>query len=211
MNVARFIETLLVRDVLSYFVPGMLIALVLKIYQLDFGGVDLVKTAIADSVGETGQFWVFAFIAYVIGYLASTLLFYLEGTINRLTKFQIPLPSAEVMKSLKFAFGDWVEKADGKYLSRICQDYIETQDANFYFQKIDRLLLLRNLEMGVATVFLVWSIALFLSANLYGFLPLLATILLLMSGRRLNYDTKSQIFRSFYVLYRAEALRITAK
>jgi len=98
-------------------------------------------------------------------------------------------------------------------VSKICQNYVEIKDSNFYFLKIDRLILLRNIEMGCAGVFWILSIALFFSSTgwlkLYSALPFMATALLFVSSRVLNRETTQQIFMSFYVLFRDENLKLT--
>lgn len=218
MTVTRFFETLLVRDVFSHFVPGALIIIIIKMFGLDNGIVESVYNALKQVIGDGGAFGLSALITYFVGYLSSTILFYFEGYINRITKFEQDKPKPEVIESLRLAFGDWIEKSEKKskwiYISKLCQNYVEIKDSNFYFLKIDRLILLRNIEMGCAGVFAVLSSSLFISLagwqKLYGVLPLFATALLFVSSRVLNRDTTEQIFMSFYVLFREENLQLGA-
>jgi len=213
MTVTRFFETLLVRDVFSHFIPGMLIILIIKMFGLDNGVVESAYNASKSIIGDSGTFWAFALITYFVGYLSSTILFYFEGFINHITHFRQTKPEPEVLESLQLAFGDWVKKSDLGYVSKICQNYVEIKDSNFYFLKIDRLILLRNIEMGCAGVFWILSIALFFSSTgwlkLYSALPFMATALLFVSSRVLNRETTQQIFMSFYVLFRDENLKLT--
>lgn len=213
MTVTRFIETVLVRDILSYFAPGMLIVFIFKVLGLDMGAIDSINIVVKTAVGENGLFWVFAFVAYIVGYLASTIVFYIERMVNRITCFKLSKPKAEIVNSLNNAFGEWIKTSDWEYISKICQNYVEIKDSNFYFLKIDRLILLRNIEMGMASVFLTFSVALFISMagwlKLYGLLPLIVTTLLFASGRVLNRETVQQIFISFYVLMRDENQKLT--
>lgn len=218
MTVTRFFETLLVRDVFSYFVPGTLIIIIIKTFGLDNGIVELIHNAVKQVIGDGGAFGLSALITYFVGYLSSTILFYFEGYINRITKFEQDKPKPEIIESLRLAFGDWIEKSEKKskwiYISKLCQNYVEIKDSNFYFLKIDRLILLRNIEMGCAGVFAVLSSSLFISLvgwqKLYGILPLFATALLFVSSRVLNRDITEQIFMSFYVLFREENLQLGA-
>jgi hypothetical protein len=218
MTVTRFFETLLVRDVFSHFVPGALIIIIIKMFGLDHGIVESTYNTLKQVIGDGGAFGLSALITYFVGYLSSTILFYFEGFINRFTRFELDKPTPEIIDNLRLAFGDWIEKPEKKsnwvYISKICQNYVEIKDSNFYFLKIDRLILLRNIEMGCAGVFTVLSIALCSSLTgwqlLYIIFPLLATALLFVSSRVLNRETTEQVFMSFYVLFREEKLRLEA-
>ncbi len=218
MTITRFFETLLVRDVFSHFVPGALIILIIKMFGLDNGIIKLVYDTLKHIIGDGGALGLSALITYFVGYLSSTILFYFEGLMNRISKFKQKEPKPEIIESLRLAFGDWIKKPEKKnedkwaYISKICQNYVEIKDSNFYFLKIDRLILLRNIEMGCAGVFTVLSVALCISLTglqkCYSLLPLSATVLLFISSRILNRDTTEQIFMSFYVLSKKESLQL---
>lgn len=220
MTLTRFFETLLVRDVFSHFVPGALIIIIIKMFGLDNGIVESIYNTLKQVIGDGGAFGLSALITYFVGYLSSTILFYFEGFINRIFKFKQDKPKPEIIENLRLAFGDWIEEPEKKpkdkwaYISKICQNYVEIKDSNFYFLKIDRLILLRNIEMGCAGVFAVLSIGLCSSLTgwerLYSILPLIATALLFVSSRVLNRDTTEQIFVSFYVLFREEKMHLEA-
>ena len=203
MSLSRFIETLLVRDVLSYFIPVTLITLIVTGFNLDFGVSQFFITAIRTTVGDIGVVLGCSGIVYVIGYMASTLIFYLEKVLPLKKRFHVPEPKPEILAVLEQSFGNWVKKADHHYLAIICQNYIELKEPDYYFRKIDRLILLRNFEMGIASVFLTLSIALFISfvgvLKLYGFLPLVITILLIYSSNAVKFSMLGQTFISFYV------------
>jgi hypothetical protein len=219
MAVTRFFETVLVRDIFSNLVPGALIIIIIKICGLDNGIVQLSYDTLKQVIGESGAFWMSALVAYFVGYLSSTILFYFEGFINRITHFEYTKPNPEIIESLQLAFGDWIKKYEKKpdwgYISKICRNYVEIKDSNFFFLKIDRLIWMRNIEMGCTGVFSVLSIGLCISLTgwlrLYSILPLTAAILLLISSRVLNRETTQQIFISFYILFREENLQLEAK
>jgi hypothetical protein len=191
----------------------MLILFIFKVFGLDMRAIDSITSVVKSVIGDSGLFWVFAFVAYIVGYLASTIVFYIEKLVSRITRFKISKPKPEIVASIKNAFGEWVDTSDWEYTSKICQNYVEIKDSNFYFLKIDRLILLRNIELGLASVFLTFSIALFVSMvgwlRLYGFLPFIVTVLLFASSRVLNRETAQQIFISFYVLKRDENLKLS--
>ncbi|MBK9927098.1 MAG: hypothetical protein IPP66_17655 [Anaerolineales bacterium] len=215
MSLSRFVETLLIRDVLSYFIPGTLITLIVTGFNLDFGVSQFFITAIRTTVGDVGVIFGCTGIVYVIGYMASTLIFYLENILPLKRQFHVPEPKPEILAILEQSFGNWVKKADYHYLAIICQNYIELKEPDYYFRKIDRLILMRNFEMGIASVFLTLSIVLFISfagvLKLYGFLPLFITILLVYSSNVIKFSMLGQTFTSFYVSFQGKPLQKESK
>jgi hypothetical protein len=203
MSLSRFIETLLVRDVFSYFIPGTLITLIVTGFNLDWGTSHFFINAIRTTVGDSGVILGCSGIVYLIGYLASTLIFYLEKLLPLKKHFFVSEPSPEILESLEKTFRKWVKKADRHHLALICQNYIELKEPDYYFRKIDRLNLLRNFEMGIASVFFTLSIALIVSlsglSKLYGLLPLVITVLLIYSSNTVKFNMLGQTFISFYV------------
>jgi len=192
-----------VRDILSYFIPGTLITLIVAGFKLDFGMSQLFLTTIRATVGDIGVILGCTGIVYLIGYTASTLIFYLEKILPLKKWFHVPEPKPEILESLGQTFGNWVKKADRHYLAIVCQNYVELKEPDYYFRKIDRLILLRNFEMGIASVFLTLSIALFVSfsglSKFYGFIPLAITVLFIISSNSVKFGMLGQTFISFYV------------
>jgi hypothetical protein len=215
MSLSRFIETLLIRDVLSYFIPGMLITLTITEFGFDRGASLHVITSLKSSIGNAGAVIVCIGIVYVMGYLASTIMFYFEKALPFIKRFHVREPKPEIQTSLEQTFGNWTKKASNEYLAIICQNYIELTEPDYYFRKLDRLILLRNFEMGMASVFLTLAISLFLVLTsipkLFGLIPLLVSIFLIYSSNKVKYDMYDKAFVSFYISTQRKAMALKVK
>ena len=190
MNFAKFAETLLVRDFLSYLVPGGLIVLILLGFRLDGG----IAASLSQLLSPIGGDWVKAVVVgalcYVTGYLASTLLFYLRGWIRPFRRPQPQDPAPEVVERLVKIFGPWVSKEPPSRAVALGLHYVEVAKPDHYFEKIERRVVLRNFEVSLAAVLITLAVALVLSLSgwqlLFGFVPLIGAILLLLSSRNLE-------------------------
>ena len=189
MTVAKFAETLLLRDFLSYLAPGALILLMLTDAGLDGGFTQ----RIADLSTYWDRGWVAVLtigtLCYIVGYLASTALFYVRGWIKPLRR---PAPEIHQAARDKAAtiFGAWIAAEAPEKIVALCLHYVEVLKPDHYFEKIERRVVLRNFEVSLAAVFLVFALTLALAMSGWhrftALVPVLLAILLLVSRRNLD-------------------------
>lgn len=208
MNFAKFIENLLLRDVLSYVMPGSLIILIFIAYGLDNGTILPILKNASDIGGELAALLGFAGVAYVIGYLASTALFYLRDRIRWFKKPDIQPIRPEIMTKLKQTFGYWVETTSPRYLTAICLHYVEIRKPEYYYEKIERRTSLRNFEVGIAAVLVMLGIAQLIALQgyfkLFAVLPLLGAYAMMRSSRNLDAAIDRMTFITFYTAVMAD-------
>src|ERR1051325_4817354 len=206
MTVARFFETLLLRDVFSYLVPGALSLLVAVYYGVDGG---LLRQLLVQSValfGPTAASLVAAGVAYISGYLISTAAFYVRSTIiKRSPGLLVP---SEVLATITAKFGQWAQFADARYLATLCLQYVEVQQPDYYFEKFERRIVLRNLEVSLAAVaFLASAVVIYAAPSwhrLWAMPWLLASCLILYSSAQIERAIDRYSFTSFLVVAAVE-------
>ena len=82
MNFSRLIETLLLRDILSYVVPGSLVLAIAHLAALDAGTLSRGFRSASALFGQSAAFLGFVGLSYVTGYTVSTVLFYLRDLVS---------------------------------------------------------------------------------------------------------------------------------
>jgi len=202
MTIARFFESILVRDLFSYLLPGFLVLLIVDLSGLDRGiSETLIKKTVA-LVGTKGVAFLMLGISYVVGYLLSTVLFYLRGRVKFYQRPALPEIRAEISHKLTEKFGEWTKNAERSYLSGLCLHYVELKKPDFYFEKIERRVVLRNFEISLASVFLVMSFGLAMKFSgwekIAAILPLILAHLLLLSSKNLDSAIDRLAFSTFY-------------
>ena len=208
MTLSRLIETLLLRDLLSYLIPGLLSLLSITSLGLDRGHSLVFVEQLGRLAGPTGVAFVLGSIAYVVGYLLSTLLFYLRDALRPFRRPNIRKPHPEIIDQLGRTFGVWTREADLRHLASLCLQLVEIRSPDFYIEKIERRVTLRNFEVSLSGVFLVWTCALVVAidwyAKFWALLPLMVTLLLLLSSRNLDAAIDRLAFSSFFTISKAE-------
>jgi hypothetical protein len=201
MTIARFVETLLVRDIFSYLVPGFLILVVASYYGLDFGSAATFTSQTKELVGSTATTFVMLGVAYVAGYLASTFLFYVRKIPYLRRRKMLDLPR-EIREELRRIFGVWTRSAESPYLVDLCLDYVELKEPAFYLSKIERRVLLRNLEMSLAALLMIWALGIVFASTawskVWAVIPLIGCLLLIFSSKRIEGEMDNIALRAFY-------------
>lgn len=204
MTLTRFLENLLLRDIFSYLIPGALIIYFFISYNLDSGTVLPVLRNIKDIGGETGALFGFAGTSYVIGYLSSTLLFYLRDKLKIFKRGEIGAVKPEILEVMKDTFGEWVLTANLRYLAAICLHYVEIRKPDYYYEKIERRTAMRNFEIGISSVMLFLSVSQVISLpdwyKLFALLSFLFAVLLLRSSMNLEAAIDRITFITFYTV-----------
>ena len=189
MSFSRLIETLLLRDMLSYVVPGSLSLLVLAFSRLDAGYVIRGLKLANDLMGQTGAFIALTVISYVIGYVQSTVTFYVRDLI--LKRKVIPSLQPEILILLKATFGDSIDVSNTRQLVSLCLHYVECVSPEYYMEKIERRVSLRNFEIGLGSVMAICAVATAIYSHgiwkLIALVPLLGVVAFIRSSR--NIDT----------------------
>lgn len=209
MTVARFFESILIRDIFSYLLPGILVMLIINLSGIDRGVYETLVKKSTTLIGAKGSAFLLLGISYVVGYLLSTILFYLRGWVKIYQRPQIPEIRTEISLKLVNKFGEWAKNADPRYLAGLCLHYVELKRPDFYFEKIERRVILRNFEVSLSSVFLV--IALGLVTRLTGWekiaaiLPLVCAHLLLISSKNLDSTIDRLSFNTFYSVAMADS------
>lgn len=204
MTLAHFFEKLLLRDVISYVLPGTMILLLLMNCDGSDVYVDSLFSLIKEDFGALYAALLFGGIAYVVSYLISTLLFYFRGHVDGFRRPKITEIRPEIKIRIKTVFGKWTEQASLRHLNNICLHYVELQEPDYYYEKFERRVILRNLEVNMAGVFFVIAICVFVFSEgwciLCGVLPLAVAILLLLSSKIMDASIDKLSFVAFYVV-----------
>lgn len=207
MNFSKLIETLLFRDLLSYALPGGLILLLFTQIPNALPTITLIMATAKKVLGDVGLSALILGLCYVVGYIGSTGSFYLRGVVFSLRKRKALLEiRPEVMEQLNSYFGQWTAHADLRYLAGLCLHVIQAEWPEIYFEKIERRVTLRNMEIGLAAMFVATAVVLgviaLIHASLFivSFSALLIAISFLVSSVNLDKDIDNLAFGLFLAL-----------
>jgi hypothetical protein len=201
MSIVRFLEIFIFRDLLSYFIPGILTLLGIAIFvpTIEFELLLHYKAYLGNNT-----FVIVAIIcAYSLGYIGSSFLFWLRTKITFLDR---PTMSAKIepnlAEQLKFVFGDWTSGLKPKELQDYCLDFVQINCPDIYNEKIERRVTLRNYEVGMAFTSIIWIvlILIFLSAwyKLFAIIPISIMIILLVGSRLMDGEIDRLSLRLFF-------------
>ena len=161
------------------------------------------KTAY-DIAGESAALIGFLGAGYVVGYLASTILFYIRERVRWLKSQEIESIRPEIIGKLKEIFGDWIEKENKRYLAGVCLNYVELNIPDYYYEKIERRTSLRNFEMGIAAVILTIGISQIVWLQewrkIIAILPIFGSFAMMLSSRKLEAAIDRITFITYYTV-----------
>jgi len=204
MTISKFLQTLLLRDFLSYLLPGTLMIVIVVSLQMDQGLFYPFLTDVTARMGYPVAVFVLGSIAYTSAYVVSSLLFYLRRNVRLFERPATKKPSTEVLQQLTQAFGEWTQTADPRDLSILCRYAVQVKEPELFQEKIERKLDLRNFEVSLAGMFLLLALGLALtlpgSQKLLSVLPAAFSFLILLSCKHLEKVIDQGIFNLFYVV-----------
>jgi hypothetical protein len=203
VSLSKFLESFLMRDILSYLLPGFIELYLLASITLDDRTLQSVTDEIQSILGTTFTTALVLGVSYIVGYVVSTLMFYARSHIMALQRTRANLESGP-REELAALFGEWTRNASPSRLSSLCLDVLRIVHPQLYFEKIERRVILRNLEIGLSGLTLVISLTLLGAAHgfhrLWSVGSLLLTTLLLGSSSQLDAAIDRLAFNLFYTV-----------
>jgi len=183
--------------------------LIINLSGIDRGVFETLVNKSVALIGTKGSAFLILGISYVVGYLLSTILFYLRGWVKIYQRPQIPEIRTEISLKLVDKFGEWAKNAEPGYLAGLCLHYVELKKPDFYFEKIERRVVLRNFEVSLSSVFLVTALGLVTKLTdwekIAAILPLICAHLLLLSSKNLDSAIDRLSFSTFYSVALADS------
>jgi hypothetical protein len=191
------------RDILSYLLPGFIELYLLASTTLDDRTLQSFADEIRSILGASFTTALVLGLSYIVGYVVSTLMFYARSRIVALQRTRADLEDGP-REQLAALFGEWTRNASPSHLSSLCLNVLRIVHPQLYFEKIERRVILRNLEIGLSGLTLVISLTLLGAAHgfhrLWSVGSLLLTILLLGSSRQLDGAVDRLAFNLFYTV-----------
>ena len=197
----KFLESFLMRDILSYLLPGFIELYLLTSTIVDDITMQSVFTEVRSILGPSLTTALALGLSYIVGYMVSTLTFYIR---SRITVAQRPTTQVEgnSREELAELFGQWTKDADLSKIAPLCLNVLQIVHPQLYFEKIERRIILRNLEIGLSGLMLAISLTLVGAASgwhrLWSLATLLMAIALLASSHRLDGAIDRLAFNLFY-------------
>jgi hypothetical protein len=189
------------RDILSYLLPGFIELYLLASTTLNDRTLQSVVGEMKSILGASLTTALVLGISYIVGYVVSTLMFYARSRIGALQRPRANVESGP-REQLAALFGEWTSNANPSHLSSLCISVLQILHPQLYFEKIERRIILRNLEIGLSGLTLVISLTLVGAAHgwhrLWSVGSLLLMTLLLRSSRQLDGAIDRLAFNLFY-------------
>lgn len=209
MRLTSFIQTILLRDLLSYFAPGLFLIPGLALLA-DGNAAKIVLTfgsVLGDPSGSVAIIML-SVAAYAVGYINYSLMMRVRdflgfgGHPN-----QINLPDSilhQVRHQIERVFGRQLMDVSWGQLAHICTNSLHILRPDIFNTMIERLISLRNFNVSVSGVLLLWSVILGIRLDGYFKLTALATlalsVFLLKKSGRLQDISRADSIRMFYLV-----------
>jgi hypothetical protein len=197
----KFLESFLMRDILSYLLPGFIELYLLTSTIVDDTTMQSVVTEVRSILGPSLTTAFALGLSYIVGYMVSTLTFYVRPRISAAQR-RGTQAEGHPREELAELFGQWTKDAELSQIAPLCVNVLQIVHPQLYFEKIERRAILRNLEIGLSGLMLVISLTLVAAASgwhrLWSLATLLLAIALLVSSRRLDGAIDRLALNLFY-------------
>ncbi|NPA48538.1 MAG: hypothetical protein GXO20_01030 [Thermodesulfobacteria bacterium] len=158
MNFSFFIERVIFRDLFSYIIPGGILEIYIALSYYD--DLVLILDKIKNIIGYKMYILLGLMLAYILGYFVSTVGFFLKDILAKLMPYcqrekEDIMEYINVLKNQQIPYMNYEPSKDKGYkeLTQSCLYIMQEKFPDFYHEKIEKRITLRNFELGMIITF----------------------------------------------------------
>lgn len=204
MQLSRVLQNLILRDLMSYLIPGSIALLSFSVFDVHtLSEVINASIRVRDTIGLT----LFNLVLIGIAYLTGNLLFNISYQLSeRFRRHKSDTAPAAVISLLKEKMPDLEDLSEYKEdptdcISELCMSYISDNDPDHYERFVERDTNFLNMSVSMAGSSFVWVIMIIFAFDSWWKLWSLAPLFLSLYCFYLSYDSVRRMHSNAFTQY----------